>query len=372
MISSSYNSLPVNLNGEKIYDIVYDGTFEPLSEFIQEYTSGTKRKICVVSDSKVASYHMDAILDIINPICEKVITYVFPEGEQSKNLDTVKALYVELIENKFNRNDLLIALGGGVTGDMCGFAAATYLRGIDFIQIPTSLLADVDSSIGGKTGVDFDSYKNMVGAFHMPIMVLINPNTIKTLSQRQFYSGMGEVVKSALIKNSEFFQWLEENADKLNDFDYDIVKSIIYECNLIKKRVVEEDPTETKGERELLNFGHTIGHAIEKYMKFELLHGECVSIGCILASFISMKKGLIDAKDLERITAYIKNNLHIPSMPADINLDEIIKYTKNDKKATADYIKFVLIDRIGNAVVTKDVTDADMKESLEWYMAEIN
>ena len=198
---SLFESLPIFFKGDKIYDIVYSKDFGGISDFSKSYNSTKTKKICIVSDSKVASYYMDAILDVVKNAYSKVVSYVFPEGEKSKTLDTVKELYVRLIEERFDRNDILLALGGGVTGDMCGYTAATYLRGIDFIQVPTSLLADVDSSIGGKTGVDFDSFKNMVGAFHMPKLVYINLSTLDSLDERQFYSGMGEVVKSALIKN---------------------------------------------------------------------------------------------------------------------------------------------------------------------------
>lgn len=176
-----------------------------------------------------------------------------------------------------------------MVGDLTGYAAATYLRGIDFIQIPTSLLSQVDSSIGGKTGVDFDSYKNMVGAFHMPKLVYMNLSVLKTLSNRQFCSGMGEIIKHGLIKNANYFTWLKENEAQIAALDLPTVGEMIYESNVVKKNVVENDPTE-KGERALLNFGHTLGHAIEKYMNFEFLHGECVLIGCALASIISYKK----------------------------------------------------------------------------------
>lgn len=191
-----------------------------------------------------------------------MISIIFEAGESQKNLDTVKMIYEKLILAKFDRKDLLVALGGGVTGDITGFTAATYLRGIDFVQIPTSLLAQVDSSIGGKTGVDFDSYKNMVGAFHMPKLVYINVSTLTTLSDEQFISGMGEIIKHGLIKDSAYFDWLIENHDRILARDKDVLMEMIrVSCN-IKRVVVENDPTE-KGDRALLNFGHTLGHAIE-------------------------------------------------------------------------------------------------------------
>lgn len=189
-MTDNLTSITVKQNNLPIYNIEYRTSFDDLINYFKYYSPDKNRKCCIVSDSKVASYYLDAIFHIADKNFQTVVSFVFPEGEESKNLNTIHDIYVKLIENNFDRNDLMIALGGGVTGDMCGFASATFLRGINFIQIPTSLLADVDSSIGGKTGVDFDSYKNMVGAFHMPSLVYINIKTLKTLDRRQWNSGM--------------------------------------------------------------------------------------------------------------------------------------------------------------------------------------
>ena len=364
--------LPIYYEEKHLYDIAYRNDFNGLSEYFKKLDS-EKRKACIVSDSNVNALYMDEVLKVAGEAFSSVSSFVFDAGEERKNLATVQELYKKLIEDRFGRKDIMIALGGGVTGDMCGYTAATYLRGIDFIQIPTSLLADVDSSIGGKTGVDFDQYKNMVGAFHMPKLVYINMSTLFSLDSRQFWSGMGEVVKSALIKDKDFYTWLKDNIDKINIEPItelsDLFKHIVYSCNVIKKNVVEQDPHETKGERELLNFGHTLGHAIEKYMNFELLHGECVSIGCILAAVISKNKGMISEKDCEDITEFIWNNFHLPAdiVFDDNNIDDIIKLTHSDKKAVGNTIKFVLLDSIGNAVIRTDVTDEDMKTALLEY-----
>ena len=182
----------------------------------------------------------------------------------------MKKLYEHLILEHFDRKDILAALGGGVVGDLCGFAAATYLRGIGFVQIPTTLLSQVDSSIGGKTGVDFDAYKNMVGAFHMPLFVYTNLRTLLTLPGEQFSSGMGEVIKHGLIKDKEYYQWLVDNREGILKRDLDLCQAMVYGSNRIKKEVVETDPTE-QGDRALLNFGHTLGHAVEKLKDFTML-----------------------------------------------------------------------------------------------------
>jgi 3-dehydroquinate synthase len=361
--------LTVNLLSKPVYDITYNDSFNELSKFLSGFNASDKKAL-VISDSKVASLYLDAILNVMEPCCKYVTSYVFPAGESSKTLDTVRNCYEKLILEKFDRHDFIVALGGGVTGDMAGYTAATYLRGIDFIQVPTSLLADVDSSIGGKTGVDFDAYKNMVGAFHMPKLVYINRETFKTLDKDQFYSGMGEVVKSALIRDAELFELLEANKDDLFSVDRDVLMEIVYRCNLVKKAVVEEDPEE-KGLRAILNFGHTIGHALEKYMEFKLLHGECVSIGCIMASYISMKKGLISRDDLDRIIAVI-SRFELPKLPADIDIKNIIALTKNDKKMVGNTVKFILLRSIGDGFITKEVGDEDMMDSIEFYLKEIN
>lgn len=364
-------NLTVHLDDKPIYDIVYEESFDALPSMIKEL-GYSNRKICVVSESHVASLYLDAILHSIKDACTYTTSFVFPEGEASKNLNVVRDLYTHLIEEKFDRNDVLIALGGGVVGDLTGYAAATYLRGIDFIQIPTSLLSQVDSSIGGKTGVDFDSYKNMVGAFHMPKLVYMNPSVLKTLSNRQFCSGMGEIIKHGLIKNANYFIWLKENEAQIAALDLPTVGEMIYESNVVKKNVVENDPTE-KGERALLNFGHTLGHAIEKYMNFEFLHGECVLIGCALASIISYKKGNITQAELRDILHSMKP-YHVPKLPADANFATIVSYTKNDKKAIGGKIKFILLETIGHAYIDMDVSEEDMllalKELQERYQDE--
>ena len=289
------NALTVHLNDEPIYDIFFANDFNSLPELLAGQGIADRR-VCIVTESNVAPLYLDEIRNQLDGKCKELISIIFEAGESQKNLDTVKMIYEKLILAKFDRKDLLVALGGGVTGDITGFTAATYLRGIDFVQIPTSLLAQVDSSIGGKTGVDFDSYKNMVGAFHMPKLVYINVSTLTTLSDEQFISGMGEIIKHGLIKDSAYFDWLIENHDRILARDKDVLMEMIrVSCN-IKRVVVENDPTE-KGDRALLNFGHTLGHAIERYLDLKLSHGACVGIGCCLASVISYNSCLLYTSD---------------------------------------------------------------------------
>ena len=285
-------TLTVCGNGEPIYDIVLDTAFDGLGSRL-EALGVRGRRVCVVTDSRVASLYLDQVRDILKAYCRQVVAYIFPDGEESKTLDTVEGLYEVLMENRFDRKDWLVALGGGVVGDLCGFGAATYLRGVSFIQIPTTLLAQVDSSIGGKTGVDVSSYKNMVGAFYMPRLVYTNVSTLLTLSDEQFSSGMGEVIKHGLIQDKAYYQWLLRNKDAIGRRELSVCMEMIAGSDEIKRRVVEQDPTE-QGLRALLNFGHTLGHALEKQLSFSMLHGHCVGLGCLGAVRLSILKGYLD------------------------------------------------------------------------------
>ena len=282
----------VKYEGKPLYNIVIEQSFDKLAEEFDKL-GVTGRKLCIVSDSNVAPLYAKYVEDQLSKTGNKVFTYVFEAGEANKNLDTVEDVYEFLIKNHFDRKDMLVALGGGVVGDLTGFTAATYLRGISFIQVPTSLLAQVDSSIGGKTGVDFRAYKNMVGAFYQPKLVYMNISVLKSLSDRLFNSGFGEIIKHGLIKDAAYYKWLRDNISNIKNRNSDALEQMIYvSCN-IKREVVEKDPKE-KGDRALLNYGHTLGHAIEKLMNFKLYHGECVTLGMIAALRISVHRGDID------------------------------------------------------------------------------
>ena len=267
-----HNILNVRREGEFYYPIYFEEDFAELCSGLKKENL-VGRRVCIVSDSNVFPLYGDKVKKILESVEESVDVFVFEAGEPNKNLDTVQNLYRTLIENKIDRTGFLIALGGGVTGDLTGFAAATYLRGIDFIQIPTTLLAQVDSSVGGKTGVDFQQYKNMVGAFHQPRLVYMNMNTLNTLPETEFICGMGEVLKTGLICDSELFRSVCRQKKQIRGLDSQVLASVIRRCCEIKAGVVERDPKE-QGERALLNLGHTIGHAVEKLMDFQLLHGQ--------------------------------------------------------------------------------------------------
>ncbi|MBQ4110539.1 MAG: 3-dehydroquinate synthase [Clostridia bacterium] len=321
----------INVNtSSKNYNIyIGKNLLEKAGEFIEGYG-----KIAVVCDTNVEKLYLDTVLKAL-PNAKPI---VIPAGEEYKTLDTVTKIYSSLAEMKFTRKDLLVALGGGVTGDITGFCAATYLRGCAYIQMPTTLLSQVDSSIGGKTGVDLPFGKNLVGAFKQPEMVIADTETLKTLPPEQVASGMAEIIKSALIADEKLVEKLE-NSD---DFEADKEDFIIGAIN-VKKHVVEIDEFE-KYERMWLNYGHTFGHSIEKYMGFTgITHGQAVAVGMYMITTEPELKNKVKA-------LLVKYNL---GYETDIPAAEIVKGSLNDKKAVADGVNVVLLEKAGKAYIKK-------------------
>lgn len=357
----------VTVPSKNNYDIVIEHDFERLAEELSAFEI-TNKKLCIITDSRVGALYGDSVTACLAPHCREISVFSFPAGEASKTLDTVREAYRFLIGQGLERGDMILALGGGVVGDLAGYTAATYLRGIDFVQIPTTLLSQVDSSIGGKTGVDFDQYKNMVGAFHMPRLVYMNLSVLDSLDQRQYSNGMAEILKHGLIRNAGYYEWLIGRFPEINGRDRQTLEEMIYESCLIKKSVVEKDPTE-KGDRALLNFGHTIGHAIEKYKDFSMLHGECVALGCIAGAYISWKREMLSMEEYYEI-----RDMFVPfGLPISIeNLDgeEIIRLTKSDKKMEQGKIRFILLKKIGRAVIDRTVTQEEMADAVRQIIYE--
>ena len=344
------------------YDIVYDFGFDALKDELIRLEL-TDRKACIVTDSIVEPLYAAELTKVLEEAGNTVSLFVFPSGEERKNLDTIQDLFEKLIQEHFERRDFLVALGGGVTGDMTGFAAASYLRGIDFIQVPTTLLSMVDSSVGGKTGVDFRQYKNMVGAFYMPKLVYMNLDVLSTLDERQFFSGFAEAMKSALIKDARFYEWQIDHIYEICDREPEVLQELVYRSCDIKRFIVEKDPTE-KGDRALLNLGHTIGHAIEKYKNFTMTHGECVALGCIAAAYISWKREMLSMEEYYEIRdMFVPFNL--PISIDDVDIEEVLFLTKSDKKMENNQIKFVLLKKIGKAVIDRTVTDDEIRAALK-------
>jgi 3-dehydroquinate synthase len=354
-------SVEINSGVDDSYNIVIEPDFIKLADILS-VVFATCNKFMLVFDSNTDGYFKDEVSRLLSNTKKIVSSFTFTAGEDNKNLTTVYKLYEKLIKEKFERNDVILAVGGGVVGDLAGFCAATYLRGIRFAQLPTTLLAMSDSSVGGKTGVDFLSYKNMVGAFHQPKLVYMNVNTLISLPEREYLSGMAEVIKYGYIYDKEFIDYLRDNANKVLDKDYLTLEYIIFHSCRIKKEVVEKDSLED-GLRAILNYGHTIGHAVEKLMEFKLLHGECVALGMVAAARIALSRGLMSEEefsDMKDILVSFKLFRRINLSEITFSKEDILTATKSDKKMQGGRIKFVLTTEIGRAEIYRDVTDEEL------------
>ena len=350
--------LDVNYEGEFSYHIYIEKTFEELKNAVSGLQVSDRRAL-IVTDKNVAPLYLDKVKDILSECFCFVDEIILTPGEENKNTDSIAHIYEKAIQDDFDRNDFMVALGGGVVGDMTGFAAATYMRGIRFIQIPTTLLSQVDSSIGGKTGVDFRAYKNMVGAFHMPSLVYSAVSTLKSLDAVQYASGMGEVIKHSLIKDKDYFRFLTDNLEGLRNRDMDVLMETVYQSNVIKKEVVEKDPKE-KGERQLLNFGHTLGHAIEKCSDFSYSHGQCVAFGCLAAMHISD----VTTGEENKAVCDLMKAVGLQTVLKPMNHQAILAATRKDKKMDKGRVRFILIHSLGNAYIDNNVSDESMLDAL--------
>lgn len=328
---------------ERSYPIYIDGSYEHMPECIN--SCGISGKILIITDSNVDALQYRQCFEALKGCNREIYKYVMAPGEENKTLDTIKEIYSYLKKHRFERNSAILALGGGVVGDVAGFAAATYLRGINFIQVPTTLLAQADSSVGGKVGVDFEASKNMVGAFYQPRLVYINVNSLRTLPRRQLLSGMAEVIKHGLIMDSDFFNYIENNLDKILALDEEVLKHIAGKNCTLKGSIVEKDEKET-GLRAILNFGHTIGHAIESKLDFTLLHGECVSIGMVGAFKLACKIGMTSRENAERVEALLEK-LGLPVSVAGLGVESLYHQMFFDKKVQDGRLLFVLPRDIG-------------------------
>lgn len=334
----------VKVNTNTPYDILIErGLIKDVGPLIKNVTNASKA--FVITDSNVEKYYGENVLDSLKKSGFDAELFVYEAGEKRKNLNTISEMYSAMADFKMSRKDIVVALGGGVCGDMAGFAAATYMRGINFVQIPTSLLAQVDSSVGGKTGVDIAQGKNLVGAFLQPVLVIIDPDTLKTLPDYYINDGMAEIIKYGCIKDSELFKTLEDkNA-------LDIIDDVIEICVSIKRDVVNRDEKEA-GERMLLNFGHTLGHSLEKIYNFDgLSHGQAVAIGMVMITKASERAGLTEKGCAEKITALCKKYGLPVSDSADIK--QIAEYCAGDKKAGGGSVNLVLLNKIGDSFIKK-------------------
>lgn len=347
------NSLEVNTSS-RTYPIYFESDFAGLSQAIKDIGK-TYTSYIIITDSNVKPLYADKIVNELKAFDGDSLVVSFEAGEENKTLDTIASFYDQIIRFGADRKALVIALGGGVTGDMAGFCASTYMRGIDFVQVPTSLLSQVDSSVGGKTGVDFNGYKNVVGAFYQPMFVYINVATLNSLPERELYAGMSEVVKHGFIKDLKYYDFLKQNVDQVLNLEPDTLKTMIKWSCEIKKSVVDEDEKEA-GVRALLNFGHTFGHSIERLKNFELIHGECVSIGMHGALHLSHELGYLSeeaVKDgIELIKAY-----HMPLTVSGLGRDDLYNEMFHDKKTTNKRLVFAMLNQVGDSFLNTNTID---------------
>ena len=347
--------------GERSYPIYIGQGLLGRPELIRPHIHG--RQVMVVSNETVAPLYLEQVRQALEDFEQQAV--ILPDGEEYKNLETLNTIFDALLERRFNRRCTLVALGGGVVGDIAGFAAACYQRGVDFIQIPTTLLAQVDSSVGGKTGVNHPLGKNMIGAFHQPNCVLADTDTLNTLDDRQLAAGIAEVIKYGLIRDAGFFDWLEGNMGRLNARDPEALVFAIERSCRNKAEVVAEDEREA-GSRALLNLGHTFGHAIETGTGYGVwLHGEAVAVGMLLAARLSALQGWLDEADVDRIEALLLA-AHLPvKAPGEMDADRFLELMAVDKKVLDGGLRLVLLRGIGQAVVTSDFDAGLLRQVLE-------
>jgi len=338
--------------GANSYEIhVGSGLLAQTGHWLQE--NGFSGKLVIITDPRAKKLYGDALNQGLTKDGFSVTTLQVPEGEEQKSLETAGRLYHELTNCYAERITPILALGGGVIGDLAGFVAATYLRGVPLIQIPTTLLAQVDSSIGGKVAVDHGQLKNKIGAFYQPRLVISDIDTLKTLPANELANGLAEVIKSAAIRNKKFFAFLEENLDRIKSLDESALEETVFQTVRIKAEVVEKDERDL-GLRSILNYGHTIGHAIESVSDFKVEHGNAVALGMLAAARISNKMDILDKNDLTRLKNVIEK-AGLPTGMPDLELEKIIQAMKHDKKVLRDKIRFVLLKSIGSAFITDEV-----------------
>ncbi len=349
----------INAVTNRPYKILLHQNFNLLEEEIKAVCKPSQ--ICIITDTNVEALYLKEVRHICQSIANTFV-HVYDAGEASKNLTTITEIYDTLVTHNMDRSGLIVALGGGVVGDMAGFVASSYMRGIRFMQLPTTTVAQNDSSMGGKTGVDYKAHKNMIGAFYNPILVYSNLTTLKSLPESEFTGGLAEVIKHGLIRNAALFDFLEKNvADILNQRD-DAIEEMTYESCLVKCDVIEKDLKESNL-RKILNLGHTIGHSIETLSNFKLSHGQCVAYGSCMAAYISYQRGYITEQVVERIVNVFRSYKLLSTIPH-FNEDEVWEQMSYDKKMAYGKISFILLKAIGEAVIVTDVTKEEVIDAI--------
>ncbi|WP_257263497.1 3-dehydroquinate synthase [Endozoicomonas sp. ONNA2] len=349
--------------GDRSYPIFIGSDLLSNADHFQTYIKG--RRVAIVTNETIAPFYLDLIKRTLANYDSTVI--ILPDGEQYKNLGTLNLIFDRLLQEQHTRKTTLLALGGGVIGDMTGFAAACYQRGVDFIQVPTTLLSQVDSSVGGKTGVNHALGKNMIGAFYQPNAVIIDTATLNTLPDRELSAGLAEVIKYGLICDKPFYYWLQENIGRLLDRDPEALSQAIHQSCQDKARVVEADETES-GVRAILNLGHTFGHAIETHTGYgSWLHGEAVAAGMVMAADLSWREGNISREDVDGLV-YLLERVSLPVMPpSGITRDRFLELMAVDKKVLDGQLRLVLLSSVGHAVVSDSFNHNYLIDCLERF-----
>ena len=350
--------------GDRKYPIYIGESILCDKKLIDEHI--TSSQVLIVTNENVAPLYLKDIEKSLSNINHDVL--ILPDGECTKSLDSLNQIITCLMEKKYSRTCILIALGGGVIGDLTGFAAACYQRGVKFIQIPTTLLAQVDSSVGGKTAVNHPLGKNMIGAFYQPCAVLADTNVLSTLPEREFSAGLAEVIKYGLIRDKSFYEWLEENIELVIKRDNEALTYIIERSCTNKAEVVSEDERES-GVRATLNLGHTFGHAIETALSYkDWLHGEAVGCGMLMAADLSMRLGLLEQDQVDRIKALLDRAKLPTKIPKGITLKQMLENMKVDKKSRDGVLYLILLNDIGDAVITSDYTEQALTETINHFL----
>ena len=346
--------------GDRRYPIFIGSNLNPHA-LLEPYIKG--KQVMIVTNTTVAPLYLKHYVTAIEALGKTVATCILPDGEKYKNIEHLNLIFNALLEAGFNRDATVLALGGGVIGDMAGFASACFQRGVYFIQVPTTLLSQVDSSVGGKTGINHPLGKNMIGAFQQPQVVLADMAQLSTLPDRELSAGLAEVIKYALLGDLDFLVWLEHNMDGLIGRDAELLAEAVYRSCAHKARIVANDEKE-QGERALLNLGHTFGHAIESYLGYGVwLHGEAVATGMLMAADLSQRMGWLSVEDVER-TKKIIQRAHLPVKCPAIPLDEFLGFMAHDKKVLNGQLRLVLMQSLGQAVITKEFNVELMKQAI--------
>lgn len=350
--------------GERKYPIYIGESVLSDQKLIDEHI--TSSQVLIVTNENVAPLYLKHIEKSLSKVNHDVL--ILPDGESTKSLDSLNQIITCLMEKKYSRTCILIALGGGVIGDLTGFAAACYQRGVKFIQIPTTLLAQVDSSVGGKTAVNHPLGKNMIGAFYQPCAVLADTNVLSTLPEREFAAGLAEVIKYGLIRDKPFYEWLDENIELIISRDNEALSYTIERSCTNKAEVVAEDERES-GVRATLNLGHTFGHAIETALSYkDWLHGEAVGCGMLMAADLSMRLGFIEQELVDRIKSLLVRAKLPTKIPSGINLKQMLENMKVDKKSRDGVLYLILLNDIGDAVITSDYTEQALTETINHFL----